>query len=120
MDRNVKPGKDIRGWLGLTILVGIIWYILVIHPLWDEFMSNSLLFGGFVFCLLGTVILWLVHIMLQARSWEDYGDEIRQWQADHDIRYAEQLIKATPAGKLMETYNIGGELGGEGEEVIGG
>lgn len=120
MDRNEKPGIDVDGWLKLACVLGLMWAIMMFKSFKEYFVLNGMELAKFVFCLLMTVIIWMAHVWKQSRSWEDYGDEVWDKALEFAIRHAEQLIKATPAGKLMETYNIGMGEGGEGEEVIGG
>ena len=94
------------------------WFTLMKEAIEDYFLPRGELWR-FVFCLLGTVIVWLAYIMLQARSWEDYGDEVRASTRDHDVRFAEQIFKVT-FGKAMEIYNIGKQQSdGDVDEVIG-
>lgn len=117
--RIQKPKINVSGWFWVSIGVGVMWFTLMKAAIEDYFLPRGELWR-FVFCLLSTVIVWLAYIMLQARSWEDYGDEIRQWQADHDVRFAEQVFKVT-FGKAMEIYNIGKQQSdGDTDEVIGG
>jgi len=117
--RIQKPKINVSGWFWVALGVGVMWFAMMKEAIEDYFLPRGELWR-FVFCLLSTVIVWLAYITLQARSWENYGDEIRQWQADHDVRFAEQVFKVT-FGKAMEIYNIASQQSdADGDELIGG
>lgn len=120
MNRETRPGVDVKGWLGVLVVVASMWLVMVIRPNWQYFMSNGLKLTMLISAMFLTVIIAMIHVWNQSRSWEDYGDEIRQWQADHDVRIVSEVFKVS-FGKAMEVINIhgGGEESEEGE-VIGG
>lgn len=119
MEKKVKRGVDAVGWLGWVAAVGVLWLILMRNAYDEYFSRNGMEMAKLVAALFGTVICWLVHLSRKARDWEDYGEERLKWQADHDIRFAEQIFKVT-FGKALEIYNIAAGQKNEADEVIGG
>jgi len=119
--RIEKPKINVGGWFWIVVFIGIMWFILMNNAIEEYFIPNGVELAKFIFALLATVIIWFAYITIQARSWENYGDEIRRWQADHDVRFAEQLFKVS-FGKAIDIYNIGRQAddGDDGSEVIGG
>lgn len=118
--RIEKPKVDVKGWFWIALVIGGMWYLLLHTAIKEYFIPNGVELAKLIAAVLMTAIIWLSYVLNQARSWENYGDEIRQWQADHDVRFAEQIFKVT-FGKALEIYNIGKQQGGdETDPPIGG
>lgn len=117
--RRYKPGTDVWGWVKLLAGVGVLWIVALLNPIKDYYLDHGWEFSKLVGALLLTVIVWMAHIWKQSRSWEDYGEEMRQRQATHDIEIVDRLVKITGVGKL-DQYNIGLAESDGPPEIMGG
>jgi len=110
MNGQFKKGFDWKGWLGIVIVIGILWSLLLLNSYKEYYVIKPIELVKLVVAMLGTVIIWLIAIAKSQRGWQDDIIEAMKWQAEHDVAVIEKL-EGLQINKLQEIHNIVGDAG---------
>jgi len=103
-----KSGVDVYGWVGCIIIVGVLWLVCLWESLHDYFIPNAVELSKLIAALLGTVVIWLLHLLSGGRSWLESQKASMEWMAEHDLAMIDKMDKLY-INKLQDITNIIGD-----------